>query len=356
MRTCHVFLVLFFLSAPVSMAATYVIQPDGTGDFPTIQAGILGAADGDVIELASGVFYGEGNRDIRFFGKAVTVRSQSGNPETCVIDCEADETDRHRGFRIDAGEGPSSVLSGIGVTGGYAPEDNPGDWGGAILCIHASPTIENCVFRDSGAGWGGGMLFWDSGADVSSCWVEGNWATQNGGGIYVTTGAAPTFYHMTVVANSTWGRGGAFVCNSCSPQFSNCTAYGNGADGTASALWTINGAYPQFENCLFAFNSPGAAVSCEGGECAMFCCDIFGHPDGNWTGCIAGQLGINGNISEDPWLCDPAGGDFTIRIDSPCAPFTPPNPDCDLIGAWPIGCDTTPVSQETWGSIKAMFK
>jgi len=32
------------------------------------------------------------------------------------------------------------------------------------------------------------------------------------------------------------------------------------------------------------------------------------------------------NIAEDPQLCDPENGDFTLSESSPCAPFSPQNP------------------------------
>ena len=57
----------------VAMADEYVVLPDGTGDFPTIQAAIAAVADGDVILLAAGTFTGEGNRDLDFLGKGITV-------------------------------------------------------------------------------------------------------------------------------------------------------------------------------------------------------------------------------------------------------------------------------------------
>jgi pectin methylesterase-like acyl-CoA thioesterase len=47
--------------AGAASAATYVILPDGSGDYATIQAAIDAAAPGDVIELADGIFSGPGN-------------------------------------------------------------------------------------------------------------------------------------------------------------------------------------------------------------------------------------------------------------------------------------------------------
>ena len=43
--------------------------------------------DGVSIWLVPGVYTGEGNRDIDYAGKAITVRSRNG-PENCIIDCE----------------------------------------------------------------------------------------------------------------------------------------------------------------------------------------------------------------------------------------------------------------------------
>jgi hypothetical protein len=104
------------LQAAPGGAATYVVRPDGSGDYPNIQAAINASASGDVIELTDGTFTGTGNRDVDFGGKAVTVRSQSGVPESCVIDCESTNENPYRGFLFVAGEGPGSVLRGLTIT------------------------------------------------------------------------------------------------------------------------------------------------------------------------------------------------------------------------------------------------
>jgi hypothetical protein len=66
--------------------------------------------------------------------------------------------------------------------------------------------------------------------------------------------------------------------------------------------------------------------------------------------------GVAGNISEDPRFCNLGSEDFTLAEDSPCAPYSPPNEECYLIGAWPVGCDQSAVGSATWGSIKAMYR
>ncbi len=86
---------LFFctiLAVPVS-ATTYLVTPDGTGDYPTIQLAVDAVVDGDIIELTPGTFTGDGNRDVDYLGRAITIRSQSGDPAGCVIDCEGTASD-----------------------------------------------------------------------------------------------------------------------------------------------------------------------------------------------------------------------------------------------------------------------
>lgn len=88
------FVLTLILTAP-GHASTFLVRPDGMGDYPTIQAAIDAVQDGDVISLTDGTFTGDGNRDITYAGKSITVRSQSGNPETCMINVHGDDDDPH---------------------------------------------------------------------------------------------------------------------------------------------------------------------------------------------------------------------------------------------------------------------
>ena len=56
---------------------------------------------------------------------------------------------------------------------------------------------------------------------------------------------------------------------------------------------------------------------------------------------IAGQLGVSGNICADPLFCNASGGDFYLQGNSPCRGHSPESPDCERIGAWPVGCDVS---------------
>ncbi len=98
---------ILFLSVPAH-GTIYLIRPDGTGDFPNIQAAIDAVVDGDIIALAEGTFMGPGNRDLNYLGKAITVMSQGGAPDACIIDCQGYPGVPRRGFSFCSGEGAGS--------------------------------------------------------------------------------------------------------------------------------------------------------------------------------------------------------------------------------------------------------
>ncbi len=199
------FAMLVLVMAPSAMGETYVVAPDGSGDFSTIQEALSYAQDGDVVELTPGVFSGDGNRDVDFLGKAVTVRSQAMDPSTCTIECAGSLQNPHRGFWFHNGEGLDSRLEAITVRNGWAPgeqwwrlggailcsdgtsprirdcaflENYAEDGGGAICCQDASPSIEHCLFIDNDAYVGGGvMTCWESYPTLSSCTFANNFGT-----------------------------------------------------------------------------------------------------------------------------------------------------------------------------------
>ncbi len=234
-----------------SLATTYVIRADGMGDLLTIEAAVIAAAEGDTIELTDGTFTGDGNRDAEYLGKAITVRSQSGDPNSCVIDCDGTASDPHRGFHFHSGEGSGSVLAGVTITGGYVSE-----WGGGILCEGASPTIMNCVLAGNTAGWGGGMLMID-GASVhlSDCIFEDDTATSNGGGLYRSAGSNALLTYVTFAGNA-GTYGGGVACNGSSPTLINCTFSDNLVQYTvAGGVWSLGASKPVLQNCIIAFSS-----------------------------------------------------------------------------------------------------
>ncbi|MFC1573144.1 right-handed parallel beta-helix repeat-containing protein [Candidatus Eisenbacteria bacterium] len=346
---------------PLPCDGVYVVTPEGDGDFPTIQAAILAAEEGAVVELTDGIFDAPGNRGIHYFGKALTVRSQSGDPQSCVIKCTDSQGLEDRGFAFTHAETLDSVLDGISIIDGY------GEYGGGIHCSGSSPTITNCIIAHCQGQRGGGVFCEHSYAEMAGCTIDSNYAWQ-GGGAYITDGA-PTISRCQVVnntgsnrgggifcfagtrallqstiiaGNTTYGDGGGAATHESETTFLGCTFHGNHSDDMAGGLYVYGDPLPTIENTIIAFSSSGCAVYCTNDEPSFSCCNIYGNEGGDWAYGIQGQLGFDGNISEDPLFCGELlpNGPLQVQEDSPCAPHTPPNLQCALIGAGAPTCDS----------------
>ena len=369
---------------PVGCWVTITVNSEGTGDYATIQDAVNAAAgDGsEVIELLDGVYVGDGNHDVDYLGKALTIRSQSGNPENCIIDCMGSNTgyDR-RGFYFGTGEGSNSILEGVMIHDG-----DFSNYGSAVFIDNATPTLINCildrnksayggavfaaigvadtlrvsgcVFRgnrlDLSSAWGGGAVFAQGGViEFTDCLFEENDASladyptaAGGGACYFQANSAVSMVGCTFVRNTSSGAGGALV--SISPTgpvlLESCTFVGN----TAPFGNTLFAGDTEvvIQNSILAFGDGGEAIYCSdeygNSSITISCTDIFGNAGGDWTTCIADQFGVNGNISADPQFCDSRFDNFSPTTSSPCAPFSLPNQYCELIGAWPVACDYGP--------------
>lgn len=386
MKARALVLAIAVLAPGACHGTTFVVRPDGLGDFPTIQLAVTASADGDTVELTDGVFVGGGNRDIDFQGKAITVKSQGGDPLSCVINCQGSEVDPHRGFLFHLGESAFSRLEGVTIRGGRAQQEVNGADGGAIACRNgSSPTIVDCIFQSNsaggppGGGSGGGVCCGDGTAPYFRDCVFVSNDAYHGGGLRCAISSSATCVGCVFLENqaiigagvmssasyltldlctfsgnvSGW-HGAAVSANGGSLTMTGCTlCETNPHSGGSLSLSGVPSA--TIENTLIAFDESGPAVYCEGTAPLLSCCDLYGNAGGDWIDPIADQLGLRGNISEDPIFCSAAphdDRDWTIRDDSPCAPG---QSECGLIGAWGVGCEVTPVRPVTWGRIKAGF-
>lgn len=164
-----------FCLSNLSIAAVINVAPDKM----TIQAGIDLAESGDTVLAADGIYKGDGNVNIDFKGKKITVKSENG-PEATVIDCES--TPNTRGFIFQNEETHESVLEGFTIKNGIH------DVGGGIYCNYGSPTIKKCnivwnkaVRNGPETGRGGGIYCFNSDTKIIHCKISNN---GPGSGIY----------------------------------------------------------------------------------------------------------------------------------------------------------------------------
>ncbi len=155
-----------------SPAVTHIVKPDSSGDFATIKGAIVAAAEGDSILLTDGVFTGEGNVDVNFLGKGITVRSQSGDAAACIIYLEGGPGNDHRGFVFHNGEGLGTSLRDITIRNGYVGLYHGG---AGISCDYTSPTITGIIFENCSASSGGAVWCVDGGSPyLGQCSFIGN--------------------------------------------------------------------------------------------------------------------------------------------------------------------------------------
>ena len=120
------------------------------GNSPPIRQEIAAAVNGDTVLVAAGTDTGNQNKNLYLNGKAITVMSQNGNAENCVIDCESDG----RGFNLDHDESANTIITGFTIQNGTAM------YGGGALCA-SSAVIKDCIFRNNVAENNGGAIFYN---------------------------------------------------------------------------------------------------------------------------------------------------------------------------------------------------
>lgn len=217
-------------------------------DFPTIQAAIDAATNGDEILVADGTYTGVGNRDIDTLGKRLRLRSENG-PEVTIIDAQG----AGRGFHIHSGEDSSTLIEGFTIRGGSSPI------GAGALIQDAFATIQNCIIRDNNAFSKGGGLYLEqaTGMRLINCVIADNSAggfiPGQGGGIYVEDDN-PTqslfVINNTIVDNSTNGGVGPGVfLDQAGCFFANTILWDNGSAGDLQVETSSGGLAPKYNHC-----------------------------------------------------------------------------------------------------------
>ncbi|OGC90751.1 MAG: hypothetical protein A2W25_13660 [candidate division Zixibacteria bacterium RBG_16_53_22] len=226
--------------------------------------------------------------------------------------------------------------------------------GGAIYFMNGSGTLDNCLIDSNAAVQGGGISFILTDSVVlTGCVFDHDSADPDGGAVYLQyssplfsgcsfvnnvgnigagAGAEVELYSSPVFRNClfAWNTGlfgGAMaVIYGASAILINCTIYGNSATGDASGIGLFEDGDVTVINTIMAFNLNASPIACwdENSQATLSYCDIFGNADGDWIGCIAGQYGIRGNISSDPFFRNASQNDFLLCSDSCGYPVNSP--------------------------------
>ena len=335
--------------------------------YPTIQSGVDAAHDGDTVLVADGTYTGDGNRDIDFHGKSLTVTSQNG-PVKTIIDCggykTTDGSGNHRGFYIHSGE-LSATISGFTIENGYEDggggifigsygtntttidnchitKNNSQQDGGGIYCIsnYDTPRINltNCTITGNSAqnGQGGGIiiLYFDGGTGttvLTGCTITGNTALD-GGGVIVSagySGKGTTVLSDCIIAgnNAQNGSGGGIYYEDIGTNIVlNSTIAANTASNGGGIYNATEESRASFSNVIIYGNTGGSIVD------ATY---VLTVPAASFSDIQGGYPGT-GNIDKDPLFVNAATGDLHLKPGSPCLGAGTPD------GAPPTDLDGTP--------------
>ncbi|MAE69256.1 MAG: hypothetical protein CME06_02175 [Gemmatimonadetes bacterium] len=343
---------------------------DVPGDYSSIQDAINAASDGDSVLVQPGTYL---EHDLDFGGRAITVTGTAPEDSAVVAATLIDAEGQGRGFEFDQGEGASSVVSGLSITGGTDSRD-----GGGVFCFYASPTFIRCFITNNSAGWdgagvfgdlssatfercifadnqagrrgggvfleagapsmvdcrsvrnsasnGGGFYLLNSQATVTDCLISDNSVNASGGGIYCSTGA-PTLTRCRILGNTGGDDGGGIHCGSSTASLSNCYIADNSIGDDGGGVFCGTAGAPAFMNCTITANSAS-----EGGGSYLWNatstftnCILWGNSpdaiveDGSTATVtysdVEGTWPGEGNIGVDPELFL---GDFHLQSNSPC--------------------------------------
>ena len=379
-----VFLILFLSDENGLIAQTIVHVPS---QFSTIQAAINNTTDRDTVLVADGVYFGNGNSNIDFYGKKIIVTSyyilhnDTTHINNTVIDCQ----NNSRGFYFHSGEDSLSILIGFSIKNGYANE-----YGGGIMCSNSSPIIKNCIItncKSEASGYGAGIACrpnaspkiisckiiqnnangiycWESSPMISDCIISNHKGissgvslvksnaiirnciiTQNeghyGGAISIQVDSSPLIRNC-LIAKNTANFGGAISSYSRStPNIINCTIVENFADDDGvSGLPPAGGAIhfhnssATILNSILWDNTPQEIYLDDAPSNSIII--SFSDVQGSIDGIVKHEGSIvnwgDGNISEDPKFINAIADDYRLLPISPCIDSGDPNSPLDLDG------------------------
>lgn len=290
------------------------INNDPVLRFSTIQSAIDKANEWDVVIVGDGIWTGDGNVDLEFKEKPITVKSKNG-PQNCIIDCNGTDEEAHRGFNFTniTDVNLVYVVNGFTIKNGYEQQ------GGAVNVndVNATLTIQNCILEDNTAvESGGGIYCVETQATILSTEFLSNTSYGTGGGMGCDANSDANFINCLFAYNQSTDMGGAIYITGSDPNIHLCTVVYNNSDfwddGAQAYLGGIcaEESEPTISNCIIGRNYEYTQYN-EWGYEYYYGDDLFGC-EATYSCIENGDTG-EGNIEDDPMFITGSFGDFYLN-------------------------------------------
>jgi len=255
-------LILFFVLCLVVCLYSNIINVPA--DQPTIQEGIVAAAETDTVLVAEGTYY----ENIDFIGKAITVASifiidgeESYIENTIINGSQATNPDFGSCVMFMSGEDSTSVITGFTLTEGTGCfyQSINANSGGGILCDGSSPKIISNIVTNNNLQYGGGMtILFESSPILLNNVISDNTASINNGGIGIGFNSNPHLEGNTISNNTANNcTGGILIYNSSSPTLVGNVIRGNSSSDTGGGVDIGINCNPTLHDNIICYNTAG---------------------------------------------------------------------------------------------------
>jgi hypothetical protein len=300
-------------------------------DYPTIQAAINTASDGDTVLVSPGTYI----ENINFNGKEIILGSlflttgEKSYVSQTIIDGNANGTPV---VRFESGETENAKLVGFTIQNGFTATKEQG--AGINITGGSAPTLEQLVIQNniSQSGRGGGIRCYYAGIPtIRNATIRNNTCNDMGGGIYsfasainlidsnISYNSAPSGSAISFHGNQSGNSGGIIV---------NCLMSNN------MGIGVLNGSNIELMNCTIIDSSGGMGLWGEskiinsivwigeriylGGILTVSHSCIRGGKSGIDYPFESALIWQDSNIEAEPLFVDPENANYYLRAGSPC--------------------------------------